>query len=165
LALAGRRPVAIRFAVGAAALVLAGISGAVAALGDTLYPSGSLSQALGAELSPTSHILVRLRLFHPGIALAVAVLVVLAGVRAGVETTGRTRRLGVALAAAACAQVLAGFLNVLLLAPVWMQLVHLLIADAIWIGYVLLGAFLLAARERWPADGPPALGRVDAIRP
>jgi heme A synthase len=35
-------------------------------------------------------------------------------------------------------QLVAGFVNVLLLAPVWMQIVHLLLADTLWITYVLL---------------------------
>lgn len=146
--IAGRAPLVARVLLGALVLVLAGISGAVAALGDTLYPAGSLAQALSAELSPASHLLVRLRLFHPGIALIAAVLMLLTGVRAAYEHRGTMRRLGFALALAACGQVLAGFVNVLLLAPVWMQMVHLLIADALWIAYVLLGARALEAPAR-----------------
>jgi heme A synthase len=145
--LSDRRAVAVRFATGAAAILLAGISGAVAALGDTLYPSGSLAQALSDELSAASHLLVRLRLFHPGIAIVAAVIVVLAGLRAGYEGRGLARRLGLAVAAAALAQVAAGFVNVLLLAPVWMQMGHLLVADATWILCVLLAAASLAAES------------------
>ncbi|HET9754534.1 MAG TPA: COX15/CtaA family protein, partial [Myxococcales bacterium] len=148
LRIAGRARLLSRVLLGALALVLAGISGAVAALGDTLYPAGSLAQALSAELSPASHFLVRLRLFHPGIALVVAALMLLTGVRAAYEHRGAARRLGVTVAAAACCQVLAGFVNVLLLAPVWMQMVHLLIADALWIAYVLLAARTLEAPAR-----------------
>ena len=40
-------------------------------------------------------------------------------------------------------QLVAGVVNVMLLAPVWMQLLHLLLADALWITLVLLGAVLL----------------------
>jgi heme A synthase len=139
----GARGVAVRFALGAALIVLAGVSGAVAALGDTLYPAGSLAEAFSAELSPTSHLLVRLRLFHPGLALIAAVVVLLAGLRAAYEGPALARRLGLGLAVAACTQVVAGFVNVLLLAPVWMQMVHLALADAVWIGFVLLGAATL----------------------
>jgi heme A synthase len=148
LRIGGRPRLVARFLVGAAALVLAGISGAVAALGDTLYPAGSLAQALSAEMSPASHLLVRLRLFHPGIALIVAVVMLLSGLRAAYEDRGMVRRLGLTVALAACVQVLAGFVNVLLLAPVWMQMVHLLVADALWIAYVLLGARSLEAPVR-----------------
>ncbi len=141
----GRRGGWVRFSVGAAAILLAGVSGAVAALGDTLYPSGSLAEALSAELSASSHLFVRLRLFHPGIALGTAVLLILTGIKAVYEGRGLPQRFGAAVALIAGAQVLAGFANVLLLAPVWMQVVHLLIADALWLAYILLAAASLAA--------------------
>ena len=139
---------AARFALGVVAIILAGISGAVAALGDTLYPAGSLAQALSADLSPTAHALVRLRLFHPGIALVAAVIVLLAGLRAAYEGPRLARRLGLAVSMAVCAQVLAGFVNVLLLAPVWMQMAHLVLADGVWIAFVLLGAASLAVERQ-----------------
>ncbi len=53
------------FALAGLALLLVGTSGAIAALGDTLYPAGSLLSGLAADLSPTAHLLVRLRLAHP----------------------------------------------------------------------------------------------------
>ena len=37
-------------------------------------------------------------------------------------------------------QLFAGLVNLLLQAPVWMQIVHLLIADLLWISLVLLCA-------------------------
>jgi heme A synthase len=143
----GRASTVARFGVGFAAIVLAGVSGAVAALGDTLFPAGSVAQALTADLSTTSHLLVRLRLFHPGIAFFAAVLALLAGVRAVYERPRLARRLGVFVALTACVQVVAGFVNVLLLAPVWLQMTHLVIADGLWIGYVLLAAASLEAPE------------------
>jgi heme a synthase len=130
----------VRFGAGAMAILLTGISGAVAALGDTLFPAGNLAQALGADLSATSHLLIRLRLLHPAIAVVVAAGLVIMGVRFGIEWRAATRVLGIAVAAIAVVQVLAGFANVLLLAPVWMQMVHLLVADGLWIAFVLLGA-------------------------
>ena len=140
-----------RAVAGAASLVAAGVSGAVAALGDTLYPSGSLAAALSAEFSTTSHVLVRLRLLHPAIAVIVGVAMVVVGTRVAVEQEGTTRRLGVGVALVAGLQLSAGLLNVALLAPVWMQMVHLVIADALWIGFVLLSARLLACSQ----DGVP----------
>ncbi len=59
-------------AAGAIGILLVGTSGAVAALGDTLFPSASLAEALASDLSATSHILIRLRVLHPVLALAVA---------------------------------------------------------------------------------------------
>ena len=140
-----RRGLATRFGIGAAAILLAGVSGAVAALGDTLYPSGNLAQAFGADVSATSHLLLRLRLLHPAITMSVAVALVVTGVRFGYDGRGLSRRLGFAVAGVAALQVLAGFTNVLLLAPVWMQMAHLVIADVLWISFVLLGGVSLRA--------------------
>ena len=60
-------------------LLLVGITGAITALGDTLFPAGSLAEGMRQDASPTAHILLRLRVFHPVLALtAGAVLLVLA---------------------------------------------------------------------------------------
>ncbi len=145
-----------RFAVGAVALLIAGISGAIAALGDTLYPAGSLSEALGADFSATSHLLVRLRLLHPAITVLVALGLAFSGVRHAFDLDGAGRRLGVTLAVLAGVQVAVGVLNVVLLAPVWMQVGHLLVADALWIVYVLLGAAALGDATPGRAGAAPA---------
>jgi heme A synthase len=55
------------------------------------------------------------------------------------------RGLAITAASALMAQLLAGTMNLLLAAPVWLQMVHLLLADTLWIALVLLGAQLLAA--------------------
>ena len=75
-----RRPPG-RWPLAAVALLLVGTSGAIAALGDTLYPSRSLLGGLAADLSPTAHVLVRLRVAHPLLALAGALAVALAAWR------------------------------------------------------------------------------------
>jgi len=118
-------------------LAVAGASGAVAALGDTLYPARSLSQALTQDFSSTSHLLIRLRLGHPllatlaaGAALLFSLLTTTAG------DVARAAR-GRAVAALALLQVALGVLNVALLAPLGLQLVHLLVADLLWIAVVL----------------------------
>ncbi len=133
-----RRAAIVGFGVGGTVILLAAVSGAIAALGDTLYPAGSLAEALGTEFSAASHLLVRLRLLHPAIAVFMAVALVVAGIRVGYESSGWSRRLGFALAGAVACQVLIGLANVLLLAPVWMQMVHVLGADLVWIVFVLL---------------------------
>jgi heme A synthase len=40
-----------------------------------------------------------------------------------------------------------GFVNVWLLAPVWMQLTHLLVADLLWIALVVMAASALTRRD------------------
>ena len=55
-------------------------------------------------------------------------------------------------------QAALGGLNVVLLAPVWLQLVHLLVADLLWMSVVLLAAAVLAGRA-------PAAYLVSAVGP
>jgi heme A synthase len=132
-------------AVGAALLLLTGVSGAIAALGDTLFPAGSLGAALSSDLSATAHILVRLRVLHPALAVGTGVFLIAAASRLAADPASGYRRYAVAVAALAGLQLAAGVLNIVLLAPVWMQIVHLALADALWIAAVLLGASLLSA--------------------
>ncbi len=132
------------FGGAAALLLLGGVSGAVAALGDTLFPAASLQEALQADLSPTSHIFLRLRLWHPVISiLGSGYLLWLVGLF--LRDGSRDRSLTLALGALPVIQIAVGFINVALLAPVWLQLTHLLIADAIW---VTLAALALYSQPR-----------------
>ena len=67
------------------------------------------------------------------------------------------RPLARAAAVTALAQLAAGFVNVILLAPIWMQVLHLLLADLLWIASVLLAARVLARdRIRAPFETAPA---------
>ena len=137
----------------AAGLLLSGMSGAVAALGDTLYPAATHAEGLAQTLSPTSHLLLRLRALHPLIAVVAGVLLMFGAPRLADERDIEGLRFGRAVLVLAAVQMLGGILNVLLLAPVWMQMVHLLVADALWIAFVLLGARVLARPEPVPV-GP-----------
>jgi heme A synthase len=133
------------FGLGLLGILLVGTSGAVAALGDTLYPARSLLGGLAQDLSPTAHVLVQLRVAHPFLALA-AVLV-LATVCARALRSGddpSVRRTAWAVAGLSLAQVGLGLLNIILLAPIWLQIGHLLLADALWIALVLLAARVLS---------------------
>ena len=135
----------------AAALLLTSVSGAVAALGDTLFPAESLFEAWRQELSVTSNILIRLRLLHPVIAVATAAAVaVVARSRTGNDAPGLARLLVWLLAV----QLAAGAINVLLLAPTWLQLVHLLLANAVWVVFVLLAAERLSLERGERAEAP-----------
>lgn len=149
------------FALGALALVGVGKTGAIAALGDTLYPAQSILGGLAQDLSPTAHFLVRLRIAHPIAAVAGALVVAfLSGRVIQADTDPVTRRAAWVVPGLALAQIAAGVANVALLAPVWMQLVHLLVADALWIAYVLLAARALARPA--PAAPPEATAEARA---
>ena len=134
------RPSAISIGV----VLLLAVSGAIAALGDTLFPSRTLIAGLRADLEPAANVLLKLRVLHPMIAALAAAWLVFFGV-----TTPRGPATGLARAMMTllAAQVVAGVVNLLLLAPVWMQIVHLLLADLLWISLVLLCARRLAGES------------------
>ena len=115
-------------------ILIVGVSGAIAALGDTLFPTETLSAGIAMDLDPSTHFLVRLRLLHPVIAVAVGLYIVLfmrilqlRGSRMDLNT------LGWIVSTLVLIQWLAGVVNLLMLAPVWMQILHLLLADLLWI--------------------------------
>jgi heme A synthase len=129
-------------------LMLLGVSGAVTALGDTLFPAGSLAEGVAADFEPTAHFLVRLRVWHPVIAILVGLYVTfLAGLIAMFRVTPVIRRWCAVLFGLFVVQLIAGVVNLLLLAPVWMQLVHLLLADLVWISLVFLALGNFALTE------------------
>ena len=127
--------------------LLVGVTGAIAALGDTLFPASSLSQAIQQEISATSHFLVRLRLLHPLFALLAAAYILFATL----SSVRRNSQLAWSVWGLLLVQMIAGAINVLLLAPVWMQLVHLCLADALWVVMVLLIAEQKQDRQTAPA--------------
>jgi heme A synthase len=141
----------VRVAVGLSlgGVLVLGASGAVAALGDTLFPAASLREGLAQDLSPMAHAFLRLRLLHPVIALGSGVLVLgSAGLVRSISTSHRARSLARLVTILYVVQFAAGLLNLSLLAPVAMQLVHLLLADATWIALVLMGWEAWGARGR-----------------
>jgi heme A synthase len=138
-------------AAAAAALagcLVIGVSGAVAALGDTLFPAASLGEALRQDLSATAHVFLRLRVHHPWIAVLVGLGLGGFALHARNRFATRLGRLPTVLVAVIGAQILVGLVNVALLAPVWLQLVHLGLADALWIVLILLVAAALDAEAQ-----------------
>ena len=140
-----RRGLAAALFGAAAGVLLLGVSGAVTALGDTLFPVATLAEGKALTFSESAHLFVRLRVYHPLLALAVGTGVTLA---AAFAVRSRplpvVRRLAVAVVALWIGQLLLGAGNVYLLAPVSIQLLHLLVSDLIWIALVLLTAAALA---------------------
>ncbi len=125
--------------------LILGVSGAVTALGATLFPVNSLAEGLKQDLSPTAHILIRLRFFHPFIAIGVSGLLILTASLARVWRPGvGVRKWSTSLIVLVIVQLGAGALNLFLHAPVWMQLTHLLLSDLVWIALVILGCAALA---------------------
>jgi len=116
-------------------LVLVAASGAVTALGDTLFPVSALPGSSGGA-PPPDHFLVQLRVLHPLLACFMVCASVLGAVR--FARVPRCRPWALGLGAAAGAELVLGALNIALRAPGWLQLAHLLGAQLAWISAVLL---------------------------
>lgn len=133
----GRR---VSFAIAALPIAaLVSVTGAIAALGDTLFPATSLAQGFHQDFSTAANFLLRLRVLHPTLAVAAASYFAAAAVvilRSKQDAVAA--RLAVCVLILALAQLTAGALNLILLAPVWMQIAHLLLADLLWLSLVLL---------------------------
>lgn len=130
------------------ATLIVGVSGSLAALGDTLFPAASLTAAFHQDFSSTSSLLLRLRWIHPACAVIAAAFIVwllIHSLRNAARP--RSRHLAFALLALLVVQFGLGITDVLLLAPTWIQIVHLLGADLLWICLVLLTADFCLARQ------------------
>jgi len=138
---------AVRFvapfgAVVAIVVVMAvGITGSLAALGDTLFPATSLGLALAQDFSSTSGWLVRWRWMHPTVAFFASIFLIWLLVRAAQRGNPWDNRRLSALVLFLLATVYSlGILDVVLLAPLWIQVAHLLAADTLWASLVVLTA-------------------------
>jgi cytochrome c oxidase assembly protein subunit 15 len=130
------------------ATVVAGATGAVAALADTLFPSTSLSEALTADFAQGSPLLIRMRWIHPAATLVALCCVGWLVLRV---RTPLSRLVTLLLSF----QFFLGVVDVLLLAPTWMQVLHLLGADIYWVALVALAADIL-----WPSSSPATMKAV-----
>jgi heme A synthase len=142
-----KRDSRLKWLIGAGMLgiVLTSMSGAITALGDTLFPvdptvGDGMFDRVRDDLSATKHFLVRLRIIHPIVAVLTAgYLIVLSTIVRTADVTERTRQLGVIVLALTVIEVIAGVVNIWLHAPGWMQMTHLFLAQTLWIALVLLG--------------------------
>jgi heme A synthase len=138
--------------------LLVGASGAVTALGDAIFPPESRAE-IGRAVGGTAHFLKRLRVYHPTLAITAGLLTLgAAWLAATLRPTPAAKNFAYLLGLLFVVQIGLGFLNLFLLAPLALQLAHLLIADAVWICLVLLCASALAEgapRASLSATRPP----------
>ncbi|NWG19252.1 MAG: COX15/CtaA family protein [Chloroflexi bacterium] len=157
--LRGQGAVASWLIGGMVGLVLVGMTGAVIALGDTLFFAHTRAGGSEADLAPLVAAIVSIRTMHPAIAIGVGLYVTVAAWYANtMRPANATRRLAIVLTLLYGVQLIAGYINVALQAPVWMQLVHLFLADAVWIALVLLAASALR-ESTVPAAATTATGQ------
>ena len=138
--LAGRPAKVAAFSLGL--VILLGISGAIAALGDTLFPSHTLAEGFARDLDPSASIFLRLRILHPALAVLTAAWIAFFAVSTAARRPDLRPAAWLVLGLLG-AQVTAGIANLLLMAPMGMQIAHLLLADGLWIALILFCAGLL----------------------
>jgi heme A synthase len=133
------------FAIG---MLVIAATGAVTALADTLYPAESVIEGITEDFSATSPWLTRLRIFHPVAAILIGIGAA-RWVRANVWDIGGSGRTAARVVVGVVfAELVVGVINVWTLTPIPIQLVHLLLADLLWIAWVWLGVELLTDEAR-----------------
>jgi len=130
-------------------VMVVGITGSLAALGDTLFPESSFSRALAQDFSAASGWLVRWRWMHPTVAILASVFLIWLLVRAAKDKLHwDNRALSKRILLLLAVVYTLGVLDVVLLAPLWVQVAHLLAADTLWASLVVLTARItLVPRE------------------
>jgi cytochrome c oxidase assembly protein subunit 15 len=133
--------------VGMLAVMAVGVTGSMAALGDTLFPATSLTDSIHQDFSEQSSWLLRWRWTHPTMAILASVFLIWLLIRAARRGTASwgawdNRKVASLVLALLAAEYLLGAMDVWLLAPVWMQVFHLLGADVLWSTLVVLTARL-----------------------
>ncbi|MBX3281074.1 MAG: COX15/CtaA family protein [Acidobacteria bacterium] len=140
------RKVLIMLSLCLAAILIVGTSGSVAALANMLFPSKSLLGGLEQDLSSDSNILVLLRPLHPLISIATIIFLVFAAdwLKRRSAQDGQIVRWSKILSWLAIVQFFFGALTLLTHMPILMQIGHLLLADLLWISFVILSANALS---------------------
>lgn len=137
----GQGPVGLALGVGFVSVAILGISGACSALGHMLRPTDNV---IGQALSDGSSYLVKLQLMHPFIAGSVGLyLVFVIGIVNHFRPDEAVKQAGRWMLGIYGFQVLLGTANIWLKAPIAMQMAHLVLADALWIAFVVVAGYAL----------------------
>ena len=126
-----------RLFAGAGIVLVVAMSGAINSLADTL----AVTESVDIDATPVAGVLVTVRGIHPVLAIVggLAVVMIVRAADDGSTTRSRNIVIGVVIA-----QLLVGIANIALLTPLETQLVHLVLADTLWIAYVWFAATLLS---------------------
>lgn len=135
-------------AVGAAVLIVLGATGALNALADTIFPSDSVTGDLASKFGPTAPLLSKLRVIHPFVSVIGGMLVAWIATGEARRASERTKRFATIVTFVMLSQVFVGIANIFFLTPLIIQVIHLLVADILWIAYVLFAVSLMGDRER-----------------
>lgn len=139
-------------ALGIVGFIFIGASGSLAALSSMLYETKSLTEGLQQDFAGSSPLLLRLRISHPILSILVGISIAfLAGwLKTKAEGNLWVQRFSNVLTVLVLIQLCFGALTLFMLAPILMQLGHLLLADLMWISFVLMWAAFLGKKEKLP---------------
>lgn len=112
-------------------LLITAVSGAVTALGDTLFPVLGVGEALSASMQLGANFLQKTRIYHPFLALASSCYLLVLAIF--LQRLPSLKSWASGLFSVILVQILVGFLNIHLLAPIWLQIFHLLCAQILWL--------------------------------
>ena len=112
--------------------LLSGATGSITALADVLFPSASFVEGFLADFDRTSEVLTRLRILHPIISsiLSIVLYVYATGIRKKYNVSVKTLQTLILIA------VFLGVINVLSNIVLPLSILHLAIADFLWISYI-----------------------------
>lgn len=132
-------------------MLVVGMSGSIAALSNLLYePSGSLSEGIRKDFSADSPLLIQLRGFHPLMSVAYGIILILSmsWFKRSAPGVERVTRFANSVSILVLIQFLSGLVTIVMHAPILLQLLHLFLADVLWILFVLLVASFLAEKNK-----------------
>lgn len=137
---------------GLATLLVVGATGTLNALADAVFPASSVAEGIADEFGSTAPMLLRLRIIHPFVAIAGGLFVGWVAADIGRSGTRRTQRIAATVSIVVLSQFFVGIANIYFLTPLAIQVVHLLVADVLWLTFVI---FALS----WLGDPVPARSR------
>ena len=131
-------------------VLLVSATGAVVALGDTLFPQSSVSAGFAADFAASSHLLIRLRIWHPILAATLSLYFLTVITQSGALDEPSLRRPARLALWLILGQVALGVVNILALAPLSLQMAHLVVANVLWIALVWMWFLMRQAGSLYP---------------
>ena len=129
-------------------------------MGHTLDP---VQDVMKAASLPTTFWMVRLQPIHPYLSVAIGLyLLLITSVIGYLRPSKLVHLAGATLMAFYCGELLLGLINIKLLAPIWLQMLHLVTADAMVASLTIFAAAAFTTGvvqvERSEPDGPKLQG-------
>jgi len=120
-------------------VVAVAITGTLNSLADTLY----FSDQVDVDETPIAALLVTIRGIHPAVAIGGGVIALYLVHQVSARQPGQAENLGMAIQGVIALQFLVGIFNIVLLTPLETQIVHLTLADALWLLLLIFSAHTL----------------------